>query len=158
MPGAKETFLLCLDTSDFRLDKWWGVLPVDPDAGLALPPALVGRLEPRTQPLLQVKRVPDATIIAGSTQRSFEDAGPDFFHFFTLQIGRRRKSQLCHFRVAKVFRVTERFQTEFRGSFFNVGNFANFDIPGHTPGNADFGIISPARPARTVQLALRLIF
>ena len=95
-------------------------------------------------------RVPDATIIAGSTHRSFEDAGPDFFHFFTLQIGRRRKSQLCHFSGAKVFRVTERFQTELRGSFFNVGNFANFDIPGHAPGNADFGIISSARPARTV--------
>ena len=93
-------------------------LPIDLDAGLAHPPALVGRLKPRTQPLLQVKRVPDATIIAGSTQRSFEDAGPDFFHFFTLQIGRRRKSQLCHFSGAKVFRVTERFQIEFRGSFF----------------------------------------
>ena len=67
-------------------------------------------------------------------------------------------SNVVDFSVAKVFRVTERFKTEFRGSFFNVGNFANFDIPGHTLGNADFGIISSARPARTVQLALRLIF
>jgi len=45
-----------------------------------------------------------------------------------------------------------------RGEFFNVINHANFDIPGHTLGNADFGVISSAEAARTVQVALRLMF
>ena len=59
---------------------------------------------------------------------------------------------------AKNFTVTERVKTEFRGEFFNVFNFANFDIPGHTLGNSDFGIINSAKPARIVELALRVIF
>ena len=60
--------------------------------------------------------------------------------------------------AAKNFTVTERVKTEFRGEFFNVFNFANFDIPGHTLGNSDFGIINSAKPARIVELALRVIF
>jgi hypothetical protein len=60
--------------------------------------------------------------------------------------------------VAKTFKVTETMKTEFRGEFFNVGNFATFDPPGHTLGNPDFGIINTARPARTAQLVLRVIF
>lgn len=60
--------------------------------------------------------------------------------------------------LAKNFRLTERWHTELRGEFFNVLNHANFDIPGHTLGNADFGVISSAEPARTVQVALRLVF
>ena len=62
------------------------------------------------------------------------------------------------FSAAKFFTVTERLKTEFRGEFFNVFNFSNFDIPGHTLGNADFGIINTAKPARIVEFALRLIF
>ncbi len=106
----------------------------------------------------------DPRLSSGSTlQRFFNIAA--FAHPPNFQFGNSPRSVLrgpgsnvVDFSVAKVFRVTERFKTEFRGSFFNVGNFANFDIPGHTLGNADFGIISSARPARTVQLALRLIF
>lgn len=60
--------------------------------------------------------------------------------------------------LAKHFKLTERFSTELRGEFFNVINHANFDIPGHTLGNADFGAISSAEAARTVQLALRVVF
>ena len=60
--------------------------------------------------------------------------------------------------LSKNFRVTERWRAELRGEFFNVINHANFDIPGHTLGNADFGVISAAEPARTVQAALRLSF
>ena len=62
------------------------------------------------------------------------------------------------FNLAKSFKVTERISTEVRGEFFNSLNHANFDIPGHTLGNADFGVTSAAEPARTVQVALRLIF
>ncbi len=62
------------------------------------------------------------------------------------------------FSVAKTFDIREGLKTEIRGGFFNVFNFANFDMPGHTLGNNDFGIISVAKPARTTQLALRVIF
>jgi hypothetical protein len=60
--------------------------------------------------------------------------------------------------LAKNFKLTERLKSELRGEFFNVINHAVFDIPGHTLGNADFGAISSAEPARTVQVALRLMF
>ncbi len=60
--------------------------------------------------------------------------------------------------LAKSFKVSERWSTEVRGEFFNVINHPNFDIPGHMLGNADFGVISSAEPARTVQLALRVMF
>ena len=63
--------------------------------------------------------------------------------------GLQRRQDVCHH---------ERLKTEVRGEFFNVFNFANFNIPGHTLGNSDFGIISSALPARTVELALRVIF
>ena len=68
------------------------------------------------------------------------------------------RSESVDFSLAKLFTVTERIQTEFRGQFFNVFNMTNFDLPGHMLGNADFGIIGSARPARVGQLALRVIF
>jgi hypothetical protein len=60
--------------------------------------------------------------------------------------------------LARNFKLTERLKTEWRGEFFNAINHPNFDIPGHTLGNADFGAISSAEAARTVQVALRLVF
>ncbi len=41
---------------------------------------------------------------------------------------------------------------------YNLLNRANFNIPGFTLGAADFGVISSARPARTVLLGARLSF
>ena len=41
---------------------------------------------------------------------------------------------------------------------YNLFNRANFNIPGYTLGAADFGVISSARPARTVQLGARFSF
>ncbi len=41
---------------------------------------------------------------------------------------------------------------------YNLLNRANFHIPGFTLGAADFGAISSARPARTVQLGTRVSF
>ncbi|HSB14908.1 MAG TPA: carboxypeptidase regulatory-like domain-containing protein [Bryobacteraceae bacterium] len=60
--------------------------------------------------------------------------------------------------VAKEFEVTERYRVDLRGEFYNAFNHANFDLPGHTLGAADFGTILSARPPRTVQLGLRLSF
>jgi hypothetical protein len=45
-----------------------------------------------------------------------------------------------------------------RAEAYNVLNRANFNIPGFTLGAADFGVISSARPARTIQLGARLSF
>ncbi len=67
-------------------------------------------------------------------------------------------SELVDFSAAKEFALREGTHLELRAGFFNLFNFANFDIPGHTLGNNDFGIISVARPARTVQLAGRFVF
>jgi hypothetical protein len=60
--------------------------------------------------------------------------------------------------LSKNFKIREHLSSELRGEFFNVLNHPNFDLPGHTLGNADFGVISAAEPARTVQVALRLVF
>jgi hypothetical protein len=60
--------------------------------------------------------------------------------------------------LAKNFRITERFNTEFRGEFFNLPNHTNFGVPGHSLGTPAFGMINGARAARTIQLSLRITF
>ncbi|MGC4055000.1 MAG: hypothetical protein QM757_39670 [Paludibaculum sp.] len=60
--------------------------------------------------------------------------------------------------VSRQFKLTERFRTDLRGEFYNLLNTVNFDVPGHTFGAADFGTIQSSRPARTIQLGLRLSF
>jgi len=47
---------------------------------------------------------------------------------------------------------------DFRVETYNLLNRANFNLPGFTLGAADFGVISSARSARTVQLAARFSF
>ncbi|HKC55617.1 MAG TPA: hypothetical protein VKC35_05815, partial [Vicinamibacterales bacterium] len=47
---------------------------------------------------------------------------------------------------------------DIRAEAYNLLNRANFNIPGYTLGAADFGVISSARPARTVELGARLSF
>jgi hypothetical protein len=60
--------------------------------------------------------------------------------------------------LEKTFFLTERWKFDLRGEFYNLLNHANFNIPGFTLGAADFGVVSNARPGRTVQIALRLSF
>jgi hypothetical protein len=60
--------------------------------------------------------------------------------------------------LEKSFRVTERVKFDMRGEFYNLLNYANFNLPGLTYGAADFGVVSSARPPRTVQLAAKLTF
>ena len=106
----------------------------------------------------------DPRLASGSTlQHYFNTAA--FTHPANFQFGNSPRSVLrgpgsdsVDLSVAKTFTITERLKTEFRGESFNLFNFANFDVPGHTLGNPDFGIISTAKPARTVQLVLRVIF
>jgi hypothetical protein len=60
--------------------------------------------------------------------------------------------------MEKSFRLTEHTKFDLRGEFYNLLNDANFNLPGLTYGAPDFGVISSARPGRTVQLAARLAF
>jgi hypothetical protein len=60
--------------------------------------------------------------------------------------------------VEKAIRVKERWRAEARAEIYNLLNRANFDVPGRTFGTADFGVVSSARSARYVQLALRVSF
>lgn len=60
--------------------------------------------------------------------------------------------------IEKNFVIAERCKLDVRGEFYNLLNHANFNIPGFTFGAADFGVVSSARPPRTVQLAARLSF
>ena len=60
--------------------------------------------------------------------------------------------------LEKAVAVTERTRVEIRVEAYNLLNRANFNIPGFTLGAADFGVVSSARSARTVQLGARLSF
>src|SRR6185436_14833080 len=60
--------------------------------------------------------------------------------------------------IEKSFRAAERWRVDLRGELYNLFNHANFDIPGRTLGAADFGVVSAARPARYIQMALRASF
>jgi hypothetical protein len=96
-------------------------------------------------------------------QRDFNTAA--FAHPANFEFGNAPRSVLrgrpvhnIDVNVAKTFAVRETVKTEVRGEFFNLFNITNFDIPGHTLGNADFGIVNSAKPARTVQLVMRVLF
>jgi Carboxypeptidase regulatory-like domain/TonB dependent receptor len=54
--------------------------------------------------------------------------------------------------------LKEKIRFDLRGEFYNILNHANFNVPGATFGAADFGLVTSARPGRTVQLAGRLSF
>jgi hypothetical protein len=89
---------------------------------------------------------------------AFRSAAPYTFGNSPRSVGRGPAWRNVDLTVARNFKVRERLHTEVRGEFFNVINRANFDLPGHTLGNADFGVISSTEAARTVQLGLRLLF
>jgi len=54
--------------------------------------------------------------------------------------------------------VSGRVKVDVRIEAYNVLNHTNFNTPGSTLGAADFGVITSARAARTVQLGARLKF
>jgi len=51
-----------------------------------------------------------------------------------------------------------RVKVDLRAEAYNLLNRVNYHLPGSTLGAADFGVISAARPARTVQLGARVSF
>jgi len=60
--------------------------------------------------------------------------------------------------VEKTIALGAGMKFDVRAEAYNVLNRANFNVPGSTLGAADFGVISSARPARTIQLGARLSF
>ncbi|HVX67099.1 MAG TPA: TonB-dependent receptor, partial [Bryobacteraceae bacterium] len=62
------------------------------------------------------------------------------------------------FTLLKEFALTERYHADIRAEAYNLFNHANFNVPGHVFGAADFGVVSSARAPRTVQLGLRFTF
>jgi hypothetical protein len=61
--------------------------------------------------------------------------------------------------MAKSFRISERFTTQFRGDFFDLLNNPHFNAPGSSvAGTSTFGKISSAGDPRIVQLSLRVRF
>ena len=60
--------------------------------------------------------------------------------------------------VEKSMAIGGQRRCDFRIEIYNLLNRANLNLPGFTLGAADFGVISSARPARTVQLGARFSF
>jgi len=62
------------------------------------------------------------------------------------------------FALIKDTRLTERFDLQFRGEFFNLFNHAQFLTPGGILGSASFGVTTATLPGRIGQLSLKLGF
>ena len=60
--------------------------------------------------------------------------------------------------LEKTLALSTRVRFDVRVEAYNVLNHTNFNLPGYTLGAADFGSISSARAARTMQLGARLQF
>src|SRR5262245_25968636 len=60
--------------------------------------------------------------------------------------------------LEKAIPVSDRYTVDVRVEAYNLLNRTNFNPPGSVLGAADFGVISSARPARTVQLGARVSF
>jgi hypothetical protein len=60
--------------------------------------------------------------------------------------------------LMKNFAITERWNFELRGEFYNALNNTNFGLPAATVGAPSFGTIRTAAPGRAVQVAARITF
>ncbi|MFZ0429899.1 MAG: hypothetical protein WAO20_17410, partial [Acidobacteriota bacterium] len=60
--------------------------------------------------------------------------------------------------LIKDFRFSNDQRMEFRFAFFNAFNHSNFENPDATFGTVSFGVISGARRAREIEIAVKYIF
>jgi hypothetical protein len=60
--------------------------------------------------------------------------------------------------VMKNFVISEHKRLQFRTEFFNAFNIVNFNNPNGTFNSPNFGIITAARPSRSIQFSLKLLF
>ena len=132
-----------------------------PDHGLARNP----KLRKRPRQLLRPNLVRNPSLPSGerTVERWFDTsafAAPPFFSFGNSPRSVLRGAALLTMDVTleRSFTITERWAFNLRGEFFNLLNHGNFNLPGFTLGTADFGVVSTARPGRTMQLGARLSF
>lgn len=107
--------------------------------------------------------IADPTLGPQTLTRWFNTAAfraPDPFRFGNAPRSGLRAARLLTVdaTLAKEFSLTERLRLDLRGEFYNLLNHPNFDLPGHTLGNPDFGVVLSARAPRTIQAGLRLSF
>jgi hypothetical protein len=74
----------------------------------------------------------------------FSLSGPNFFNLDSS--------------LAKVFRLTERFNFEFRTDWFSATNMPQFNNPDSKLGDANFGLVKGAGGARNIYFGARLTF
>lgn len=60
--------------------------------------------------------------------------------------------------LLKDFRLTRDVRVQFRSEFFNAFNHPNYGFPGLVIGTPQFGVITTARDARSIQLGLKLLW
>lgn len=89
---------------------------------------------------------------------AFENPAPFTFGNSPRSVLRGPRYITTDLTVEKMIRLSGRSRLNVRVEAYNLLNRANFNGPGAVLGAADFGVISSARPARTVQLGARLNF
>jgi len=92
----------------------------------------------------------DTSAFAVQAQNTFGNAGNYILvgpGYFNLDLG-----------IHRDFRVTERIKATFRWEMFNALNHANFSNPNASVGNPLYGQITGTLPARSEQVALKLVF
>lgn len=93
---------------------------------------------------------PATVVIPADPSRPFGNAGRNSVYgpsFWQLDTG-----------VQKHFRLSERFQLQFRSEMFNLLNKTNFRAPNPNRSSPAFGVITQSYPARQIQFGLKLLF
>jgi hypothetical protein len=101
-------------------------------------------------------RTPDQWFI----KENFEDPAPGTFGSLGNYSNIGPGINTLDLSLFKDFRISERYRLQFRAESFNLTNTPQFERPGGTHGNSDFGIINDTRDNtnRQWQFALRFMF
>ncbi|MFN7935803.1 MAG: carboxypeptidase regulatory-like domain-containing protein [Bryobacteraceae bacterium] len=110
-----------------------------------------------------VLRDPNLPVSDRRVERWFDTlafAQPAIYQFGNQGIGLVRADGRINWNTSLIrsFRIGERKQVQFRGEFFNLPNYPNFNNPAHQFQGAGFGIVNAARPGRQVQMGLRATY
>ncbi|MGH8245141.1 MAG: carboxypeptidase regulatory-like domain-containing protein, partial [Gammaproteobacteria bacterium] len=98
----------------------------------------------------RIDRYFDTTAVVAPPQFTFGNAGRALFSSPGLA-----NADLS---LLKNHQVGERFNLQFRIEAFNAFNRVNLEDPGRALGAANFGVIGDSRPARNLQLGMKLTF
>ena len=115
----------------------------------------------------QVFAVPQAAIPYWFNPAAFQCAGSNAAcSVFSGQFGNLGRNAMYgpgviswDMNITRMFQVTERWQLQLRGDFFNIMNHANWNAPGTTLSTSGtFGAVTSFGDPRIIQLALKLSF